>query len=60
MRSKCQKPSWSSSKVKAKEIIPDSQKEAQILADHIAKKNRDALTALDKNFEDKIDLKVEK
>ncbi|HIO95580.1 MAG TPA: F0F1 ATP synthase subunit B [Campylobacterales bacterium] len=46
--------------VKAKEIVSDSINEAKILAENIAKKNREALVALDKSLDEKMELEGKK
>ena len=48
------------SEAKAKELVADSQKEAKILVDNIAKKNEDALAVLDRSLDEKMELESKK
>jgi len=48
------------SEAKAKELVVDSEKEAKILAENIAKKNKDALAVLDRSLDEKMELESKK
>ncbi|HHH19996.1 MAG TPA: F0F1 ATP synthase subunit B [Campylobacterales bacterium] len=50
----------STNEAKAKEIVADSINEAKILAENIAKKNEDALSSLEKQYEEKMELEGKK
>ncbi|SFV59196.1 ATP synthase F0 sector subunit b [hydrothermal vent metagenome] len=45
---------------KAKELIADSENEAKILAENIAKKNEEALVTLEKSLDEKMELESKK
>jgi F-type H+-transporting ATPase subunit b len=48
------------SEAKAKELVADSQEEAKILVENIAKKNEEALAVLDRSLEEKMELESKK
>jgi len=48
------------SEVKAKELVADSQNEAKILVENIAKKNEAALAVLDRSLDEKMELESKK